>query len=98
MHGIDDRHRRVAEDRRPPGADVVDVAFAIDVFDAAALGATDEKRFATDIAEGAHGRINAAGNKFFGGLEKLVGNGIAHVRGVIIRSFPHRCNRDYKND
>ena len=54
--------RRVTENRRAPGADVVDVFVAIDVPDLGALGAIDEKRLAPETAKGAHGRVDATGN------------------------------------
>ena len=63
----------VAEDVRAPGADVVDVGLAIDVLDAAALGAADEERFAADVAEGADGRVDAAGDEGLGSGEELAG-------------------------
>ena len=77
----------MTEDRWAPGADVVDVAIAIDVLDATALGATDEKRLAADIAKGADGRINAAGDEFFGNLKKLMGSGIAHGEAALSSNF-----------
>ena len=52
----------VAQDHRPPGADVVDVAAAVDVDDARALGARDEERRSAHRLEGAHRRVDAAGN------------------------------------
>ena len=50
---VEHHGRRVAEDQRPPGADVVDVLVAVDVPDAAALAAGHERRLAADGAEGA---------------------------------------------
>ena len=60
---LDRRHHvrvGVAEDQRPPGADVVDVAVAVDVVEIGALAALDEQRLPAHRAEGAHGRIDAA--------------------------------------
>ena len=60
----------VAEDHRPPGADVVDVALAVGVAEVRALGARDEARRAADGAEGAHRRVDAAGDDALGALEQ----------------------------
>ena len=40
----DDIRMRMAEDHRPPGADVIDVAVTVDVDQVGALGALDERR------------------------------------------------------
>jgi hypothetical protein len=45
----------VAEDQRPPGADPVHVAVAVDVDEMAALAALDEDRVAADLAHRPHG-------------------------------------------
>ena len=47
--------RRMAENRRPPCADVVDEFVAIDIPDVRAVGALDEERLAADAAKRAHG-------------------------------------------
>jgi hypothetical protein len=52
----------VTEQQRSPGAHVVDVFVAIGIEDVAALAARDEQRLAAHAAEGAHRRIDAAGN------------------------------------
>jgi len=72
VDGVGDDGGGVAEDVRAPGADVVDVGFAIDVGDAAAFGTADEERLAADVAEGADGGVDAAGDEGFGGVEKLL--------------------------
>ena len=59
---VDHDLRRVPEDRRAPGADVIDVFIAIDVPDPCALRALDEERLAAETAKGAHRRIDAAGD------------------------------------
>ena len=50
----------MAEDQRPPGEDVVDVAVAVDVDEVRALAALDEERRAADGSERADGRADAA--------------------------------------
>ena len=70
--------RGVAEDVRAPGADVVDVGLAIDVLDAAALGAADEERLAADVAEGADRGVDAAGDQGLGLGKELLGKGTVH--------------------
>src|SRR5437763_7519892 len=49
--GIDYHGRRVTEDGRAPGADIIDVFVAVDVPDFRAGGAVDEEWFAAEIAE-----------------------------------------------
>ena len=58
--GLDDDARGVAEDGGPPGANIVDILIAIDIPNAGALGALNEKGFAADAAKGADGGIDAA--------------------------------------
>ncbi len=72
-HRADDLGMRVAGDHRPPRADIVDVALAVDVDQARALGARDERRRAADRLEGAHRRIDSAGNDPRGALEEFFG-------------------------
>ena len=73
----------VAEDVWAPGADVVDVGFAIDIFDAGAFSTTDEEGVAIDIPEGADGGVDAAGDEGFGFLEEFLGDGSVHGASVI---------------
>jgi hypothetical protein len=63
----------VAEDHRAPGAEKIEVAIAVDVEEVCAFGVSDEGRLATDGAKGADGRIDAAGEEFFGALLQLAG-------------------------
>ena len=75
VDGFDHLNRRMAENGRPPGADVVDHATVIDIVDAAAFGALHKEGIATDVAEGAHGRVHAAGDVLLGEIEELGGKG-----------------------
>ena len=52
----------VAEDERAPREDEVEIFVVIDVPDAGALTACDDERIATDTAERAHRRADAAGH------------------------------------
>ena len=56
-------HQRVgvAQDHRPPGTEVVQVAIAIGVPQVRALGSHQERRISPDGAEGTHRRIYASG-------------------------------------
>ena len=54
--------RRMPENGRAPGTEVIDVFIAVDVPDFRAGGAFDEEWFAAETAEGADGRIDAAGD------------------------------------
>ena len=53
----------VAEDHRAPGADVVDVAVAVEVEEIRPLGPVDEDRLAADAAEGPGRAVHAAGHE-----------------------------------
>ena len=71
--GLDDRGMGVAEDHRAPGADVVDVAVAVDVPNVGAGAADEEGGLAADGAEGADRGIHAAGDKLFSALLQAAG-------------------------
>ena len=58
---------RVAQDHRPPRADVVDVAIAVDVEQIGPLAALEEDRLAADAAEGPGRAVDAAGHELFRG-------------------------------
>ncbi|MPN55553.1 hypothetical protein SDC9_203237 [bioreactor metagenome] len=94
LHGGDDFRVGVAEDHRPPGADVVGVPLAVGVLHLAADTLLEEQRRAADRTEGAHRRIDAAGDVFLGtGKEFFVTRG--HVRlsrkDVGIGRYGRRC-------
>ena len=73
---------RMPENRRSPGADVIDVFVAIDVPDVRAFRALDEKRLAPDRAKGAHRGIHAAGNSLLRFGEKFELNVRSCVTGM----------------
>ena len=62
----DDARVAVAEDQRPPRADVVEVAVAVDVEEVRPLAAGDEQRLAADGAERAGRAVDAAGDELAG--------------------------------
>ena len=66
LDGGDHLRVGVAQDHRPPGANVVCVPLAVGVLDLAADALLEEQRRAADRAEGAHRRIDAAGDVFLG--------------------------------
>jgi len=83
VDGVGEDGGGVAENVGAPAADVVDVGFAIDILDAAAFGAADEEGVAIDIAEGADGGVDAAGDEGLGfgeegGGDLGVGDGWVH--------------------
>ena len=83
MDGFDDRNRRMAKNRRAPGADVVDHAAVIHIVNAAALGSFHKERIAADVAKGAHGRVHAAGDVLLGEVEEFGGKrSVGHDLGV----------------
>jgi len=49
-----------------PGADIIDVALTIDIFNASSFGTTDKERITIDISERAHWGVHATGNQGFG--------------------------------
>ena len=65
LDGGDHLGVRVSEQRRAPRPDQVHVGASLDVGDARAARARDEARGAADAAEGAHGRVHAAGDHGF---------------------------------
>ena len=69
----------VAQDHRPPGADVVDVAVAVDVEQIGALAALEEDRLAADAAEGPGRAVHAAGHQLLGAGK----GGVARARVAI---------------
>ncbi|CFO07559.1 Uncharacterised protein [Bordetella pertussis] len=84
LHGAHDFGMGMAQDGRAPGTDIVDVLLALGVPDVGALRALDEARGPAYGAEGAHGRIDAAGNAAAGAIEEFgVGGhgGYGRVRG-----------------
>jgi len=68
-------HRRVlvAENHRPPGADIVDIALAVGVGQPGAIRRRDEARHAADCAERAHRRIDPARDAALGAVEEDFG-------------------------
>ncbi len=81
LHGADHVRMRVTEDHRAPRADVVDELAAIGRPGPRALGAREEDGFAADAAEGAHGRIHAAGDVLAGFLEQAHFAGLPRMDG-----------------
>ena len=69
LDGLDDRRMGVAEDHRAPGADVVDVAVAVDVEQVGPFGPVEEDRLAADAAERPGRAVHPAGHELFGPLE-----------------------------
>ncbi|MOA39700.1 hypothetical protein D3C78_1615030 [compost metagenome] len=65
----------VAEDHRAPGADVVHIALIVLVDHVGAGGVLEEQRRAADAAEGAHRRVDAAGDVLLGVAEQDFGAG-----------------------
>ena len=66
----------MAQNHRPPGTDVIDVAIAIDVEQIGALAALEKDRLAADAAKSPGRAVDAAGNQSLGIGER----GLAFVR------------------
>ena len=67
---LDDRGVAVAEDHRPPRADEVEVAVAVEVEEVRPVAAGDEERRAADRAERPGRAVDAAGDDRLGALER----------------------------
>ena len=69
----------VAEDHRPPGADVIEVAIAVEIDQRGPLGLLDEDRLAAHGAEGPCRAVDSSGDELFcageGGVAFLAGHG-----------------------
>ena len=63
LQGRHDGRVTVAEDHRSPGADVVEVAVAVDVEQIGPRGAVEEDRLAADAAERPGGAVHSAGHE-----------------------------------
>src|SRR5262245_58738823 len=81
----DDARMRMAENHRPPRADVVDVTMVIDVVEVCSLAACDEDRFAADSAERPRWAVDSAGDYALSALE-----GLMAVESVHCGSFEKR--------
>ena len=62
----------VAEDQRPPRADVIDVLVAIGIEDVRAFAAFDKGRSSSDAAVSANRRVDAARDRRAGRVRKVV--------------------------
>ena len=85
LNGLDHRRKGVAQNHRPPGAEVVDVAVAVGVGEPGALGALDKRRRAAHRAKGPHRRVYPAGKEALGALLKGLGTGAdgrLRIRGI----------------
>ena len=64
LYGFDDFGMGVTQNHRAPGADVIDIFFAVGVVEIRALAALEKYRRTADGAKRAHRRIHAAGDVF----------------------------------
>ena len=71
LHGFQHRRVAVAQDHRAPGADVVDVALVVCVPEIGAMRAFHKARRAAHGPEGAHRRVDPAGDDLAGALEQV---------------------------
>ena len=95
--GFDGRNNfrmRVAENGRPPGADVINQLIAIHVPDARASGLVDKERLAADRAKRAHRRVHAAGNVFQRLGKKLFRLSAIHEHKLTAQTQRHKEERN----
>jgi hypothetical protein len=74
----DDAGMAVPEDHRSPGADVVDIAVAVEVVQVSPFAASEEDRLAPDSAKGAGGAVDAARNELLSAGERGLAAGTGH--------------------
>ncbi len=90
VHGLDDGgdHARVsmAEDERPPGADIIEIAIVVNVEEIRPLAASDEQRLPADAAEGASGAVDAAGDEPASAPEGFVAAGASGWHGRLLEA------------
>src|SRR5262252_4585439 len=79
----------MAKDQRPPGADVIQVAIAVEVENVRPVTALDERRLPADCTERPRRAIDAAGNDSAGALEGLSAACSRGFHAVIIRAMAH---------
>src|SRR5262249_21581343 len=84
LDGADDARVGVAEDQRPPRADVVEVLVAVEVVEVRPVAAGDEQRLAADGAERAGGAVDAAGDEATGALEGVPAANAGGLHGWIV--------------
>jgi hypothetical protein len=72
LHRLHHVRMGVADDRRAPRTDVVDITLAVRIPEVRAFGAGDEARRAAHRTEGAHRRVDAARRGFLGAFKQLV--------------------------
>ena len=70
----------MAQDHGTPAADEVDVFVAVNVPDAASFGMVVNDGFNADVAEGANGGVDAAGNALLGFGEGVMGIHVFHCK------------------
>ena len=80
--GGSDCRMSVAQNHGAPGADVVDVAIAVDVEQVGALRPLREEGFAADRFEGAYRRVHAARGDALRAFEQILDPEIDFVVGV----------------
>jgi hypothetical protein len=78
LHRADDVGVGVAQDHRPPRADVVEVCGAVGAEQARPLGSLDEDRVTADRAEGPHRTVHAAGDALQRTFEQRAARGVGH--------------------
>jgi hypothetical protein len=75
LHGLDDLRMGVPQDHGAPGADIVDIAFAVGIDRIGAGGTVEEDGIAAHAAKRPHRRIDAARDVALCGLEEIMGSG-----------------------
>ena len=86
FEGRDDGRMGVAENHRSPGADVVDVAVAIDIEQIGPRPALEKQRLAADAAERPGRAIHAAGHELLGAGKGEMAEIMEHNRDVFQKS------------
>ena len=96
--GVDDRLRSMAQKKRAPGTDVVDIAVPIDVRHPSAFTFGDETRRAADPTERPNGRVHAAGRHLLSASEELFRTRIVHDSYYRGKSLTHNIRAVRRSD
>ncbi len=92
FHGGDDFGMRVSQNGRAPRQHVINQFIAVHVPDVRAAGPVDEERLAADRAEGAHGRIDAAGDVFQRLGKQRFRLGAIHAHKLAVKAPGNKAN------
>jgi hypothetical protein len=100
VQGIKDYRMPVTENKRSPGADVIDVFVPVDIEDVRSLAACDEGRSTAYTAISSYGRVHAAWDRKPGAFEELLRSCVFHLVEISgsLRGGGHHYNKNVIDD